>query len=114
MPYKSEAQRRFFNSPAGKKKLGKEEVEKWNEENKGQKNLPEKVNDTLNKAIQTCDSPYIKRETLTSIIDELENLSARIKAASEKVDGKNSASLKRSSEDVKEVANNLRLYLKNK
>lgn len=31
-----------------------------------------------------------------------------------KVDGKNSTSLKRSSEDVKEVANNLRLYLKNK
>ena len=29
MPYKSEAQRKFFNSPAGKAKLGKEKVEKW-------------------------------------------------------------------------------------
>lgn len=68
----------------------------------------------IDRAIKALDSPYIKRETLNSIIDELENLSSRIKAASEKVDGKNSASLKRSSEDVKEVANNLRLYLKNK
>lgn len=69
---------------------------------------------TIDKAIETMDSPYIKKKTLESIIDELENLSARIKAASLKVDGQNSASLKRSSEDVKEVANNLRLYLKNK
>ena len=37
MPYKSEAQRRFFNSPAGKKKIGKEEVEEWNEKSKGKK-----------------------------------------------------------------------------
>lgn len=42
MPYKSEAQRRFFNSKAGKKKIGKEEVEHWNEVSKGM-NLPEKV-----------------------------------------------------------------------
>lgn len=54
MPYKSEAQRKFFNSPAGKKKLGEEEVEKWNEESKGQKNLPKKVGDSLNKAIKLC------------------------------------------------------------
>lgn len=56
MPYKSEAQRRFFNSPAGKAKLGKEEVEQWNEESKGQKNLPEKVKDLLSKAIRSCDN----------------------------------------------------------
>ena len=56
MPYKSEAQRKFFNSPAGEKKLGKEEVEKWNEESKGQNNLTEKVKDALGKAISACDS----------------------------------------------------------
>lgn len=56
MPYKSEAQRRFFNSPAGKAKLGKEEVEQWNEESKGQKDLPEKVKDLLSKAIRSCDA----------------------------------------------------------
>ena len=44
MPYKSEAQRRFFNSPAGKAKIGKEEVEHWNEVSKG-KELPEKAED---------------------------------------------------------------------
>ena len=57
MPYKSEAQRKFFNSPAGKEKLGEEEVEKWNKESKGQKNLPEKVSskDTWNRAIKMCD-----------------------------------------------------------
>ena len=43
MPYKSEAQRKFFNSPAGKEKLSEKEVEKWNEESKGQKNLTENI-----------------------------------------------------------------------
>lgn len=56
MPYKSEAQRMFFNSPAGKAKLGKEEVEQWNEESKGQKDLPEKVKDLLSEAIHSCDN----------------------------------------------------------
>lgn len=54
MPYKSEAQRRFFNSPVGKEKIGKKEVEHWNKVSKG-KELPEKVEDTLGKAITTCD-----------------------------------------------------------
>lgn len=57
MPYKSEAQRRFFNSPAGKAKIGKEEVEHWNEASKG-KNLPEKA---VDKAIQVCDGFVVKR-----------------------------------------------------
>lgn len=52
MPYKSEAQRRYFNSEKGKKEIGKEEVEHWNEVSKGKK-LPEK---TLDKAIRLCDS----------------------------------------------------------
>lgn len=52
MPYKSEAQRRYFNSPAGKKKIGEEEVEHWNEVSKGKK-LPEKA---LDKAIRICDA----------------------------------------------------------
>ena len=51
MPYKSEAQRKFFNSPAGKEKIGKEEVEHWNEVSKGMK-LPEKA---VDRAIKTCD-----------------------------------------------------------
>lgn len=51
MPYKSEAQRRFFNSPAGKAKIGAEEVEHWNEASKG-KELPEKA---IDKAIRACD-----------------------------------------------------------
>lgn len=51
MPYKSEAQRRYFNSPAGKEKIGEEEVEHWNEVSKGKK-LPEKA---IDKAIRACD-----------------------------------------------------------
>ena len=47
MPYKSEAQRRFFNSEEGKKKIGAKEVEHWNEVSKGKK-LPEKVNKDTN------------------------------------------------------------------
>jgi hypothetical protein len=42
MPYKSEAQRRFFNSEKGKEVVGKKNVEKSNKESKGLK-LPEKV-----------------------------------------------------------------------
>lgn len=42
MPYKSEAQRRFFNSKKGKEVVGKKNVEKFNKESKGLK-LPEKV-----------------------------------------------------------------------
>lgn len=68
----------------------------------------------LDKAVKTCDSPYIRKETIASIIEELENLSSRIKAVSNKIDGKDAASLDRSSRDVKEVANHLRLYMKNK
>ena len=51
MPYKSEAQRKFFNSPAGKEKLGEEEVEHWNEVSKGMK-LPEKA---IDRAIRILD-----------------------------------------------------------
>lgn len=69
MPYKSEAQRKFFNSPAGKEKLGEEEVEKWNEESKGQKNLPEKVSskDTWNEAIRNCDAASITYNEIKSV-----------------------------------------------
>lgn len=58
MPYKSEAQRRFFNSSAGKKKIGKEEVEEWNEKSKGKKNLPESVKDKLQYAIDQMDPNF--------------------------------------------------------
>lgn len=58
MPYKSEAQMRFFNSPAGKKKIGKEEVEEWNEKSKGKKNLPESVKDKLQYAIDQMDPNF--------------------------------------------------------
>lgn len=58
MPYKSEAQRRFFNSPAGKKKIGKEEVEEWNEKSKGKKNLPGSVKDKLQYAIDQMDPNF--------------------------------------------------------
>lgn len=40
MPYKSEKQRRFFNSPTGMAKLGAEKVHEFNEASKGMK-LPE-------------------------------------------------------------------------
>lgn len=74
MPYKSEAQRRFFNSPAGKKKIGKEEVEEWNEKSKGKKNLPESVKDKLQYAIDQMDpnSTYSYNSLLIEIRKRLE------------------------------------------
>jgi len=42
MPYSSDRQRRFFNSPTGKAKLGQEKVNEFNQASKGMK-LPEKA-----------------------------------------------------------------------
>lgn len=92
MPYKSEEQRRFFNSPAGKKKLGKEEVEKWNEESEGQKNLPKKVK-SIDKAIRNCDfraaKSVIGDEVIASCSGMISLLQAiRSKAAGERDEDK--------------------------
>lgn len=67
---------------------------------------------TIDKAIKTCDSPYIKNSDLKSIIDDLENLASRVKSVSDKSNDKDSPSLNRTVQDIKEIANNLRLYVK--
>jgi hypothetical protein len=41
MPYKSDAQRKWANSPSGKRKLGKKTVNEFNKASKG-KSLPKK------------------------------------------------------------------------
>lgn len=64
MPYKSDAQRRFFNSEAGKKKIGEKEVEHWNKESKGLK-LPEKVGDAIGA------TPKEEFDRLSNYIDNL-------------------------------------------
>jgi len=43
MPYKSEAQRRYFHAALKKGKISKKVVEEWDKASKGKK-LPEKVN----------------------------------------------------------------------
>lgn len=62
MPYKSEAQCKFFNSPEGKRKLGEKEVEHWNEVSEGKK-LPDKKDSkdleslaAIDKAIRVIDA----------------------------------------------------------
>jgi hypothetical protein len=54
MPYASSAQRRFFNSPAGKKKVGAATVAEFNQASKGQtdKMLPNHVTHGLRKAVK--------------------------------------------------------------
>lgn len=42
MPYKSEAQRRFFHTKEGMKEVGEEKVKEFDEASKGKK-LPEKA-----------------------------------------------------------------------
>lgn len=44
MPYESDAQRRYFNSPAGKAKIGAKTVAEFNKASKGMK-LPERKGD---------------------------------------------------------------------
>jgi len=48
MPYKSDKQRRFFNSPTGIAKLGQEKVDEFNKASKGMK-LPESKEPSLPK-----------------------------------------------------------------
>lgn len=45
MPYKSKAQQRWGNSPAGQKALGKKGVAEWNNAT-GNKRLPERLTQT--------------------------------------------------------------------
>ena len=66
----------------------------------------------LDKTISTCDSPYVKSDSIKGIIKDLENLAARVQSVADRADDKDSPSLKRSVQDIKDVANNLRLYVK--
>jgi hypothetical protein len=49
MPYKSEAQRKFFNSPEGKAKVGAKVVADFNKAT-GSKRLPDRAPDTFDKS----------------------------------------------------------------
>lgn len=77
MPYKSEAQRRFFNSKAGKEKIGEEEVEHWNEVSKGM-NLPEKA---IDRAIRNCDED--EKTFIARISSTLDFLKMNVKSVYE-------------------------------
>lgn len=67
---------------------------------------------SFDKAIKICDSPYIKNNDLKSIIKELDNLASRVQSVSDRSNDKDSSSLNRTVQDIKEIANNLRLYVK--
>lgn len=77
MPYKSEAQRRFFNSEKGKEVVGKKNVEKFNRESKGLK-LPEKVekdeDEILNKRIPTMGKANDTNRLILKAINSIEKL----------------------------------------
>lgn len=74
MPYKSEAQRKYFNSPAGKAKIGSEEVEHWNEVSKGLK-LPNKLED----AISACDKEITQQLSFLPSNEQLEPSKKQLK-----------------------------------
>ena len=69
------------------------------------------MNKILDSAIATCDEPYVPNKDLERIINDLENISSRIKAVADRTNDLDSDALKRGSQDVREVSNNLRLYL---
>lgn len=70
MPYKSEAQRRFFNSEKGKEVVGEKNVKEFNKESKGLK-LPEKVEEKDDTMLEYVKSSFDK-------CDEDEMLNKRI------------------------------------
>lgn len=65
----------------------------------------------IDEVIKTCDFPYVGKDELKSIIENLENLSSRVKAVSDRASDKDSPALKRASQDIKEIANQLRFHL---
>lgn len=77
MPYKSEAQRRFFNSEKGKEVVGEKNVKEFNKESKGLK-LPEKVekdeDEILNKRIPTMGKANDTNRLILKAINSIEKL----------------------------------------
>ena len=77
MPYKSEAQRRFFNSEKGKEVVGKKNVEEFNRESKGLK-LPEKVekdeDEILNKRVTAMGKANDTNILILKAINSIEKL----------------------------------------
>lgn len=65
----------------------------------------------IDEVIKTCDFPYVGKDELKSVIENLENLSSRVKAVSDRASDKDSPALKRASQDIKEIANQLRFHL---
>lgn len=77
MPYKSEAQRRFFNSEKGKEVVGEKNVKEFNKESKGLK-LPEKVekdeDEILNKRVPTMGKAKDTNRLILKAINSIEKL----------------------------------------
>lgn len=77
MPYKSEAQRRFFNSEKGKEVVGEKNVKEFNKESKGLK-LPEKVekdeDEILNKRVPTMGKANDTNRLILKAINSIEKL----------------------------------------
>lgn len=78
MPYKSEAQRRFFNSEKGKEVVGEKNVKEFNKESKGL-DLPEKVeekdeDEILNKRIPTMGKANDTNRLILKAISSIEKL----------------------------------------
>ena len=69
------------------------------------------MNKILDSAISTCDELYVPNRDLERIINDLENISSRIKAVADRANNNDSATLERNSQDVKEISNNLKLFL---
>jgi hypothetical protein len=60
MPWQSEAQRRWGNSPEGHKALGKAGVKEWNDAT-GNKKLPERVKRAAKKVSPTDRSQALRK-----------------------------------------------------
>lgn len=77
MPYKSEAQRRFFNSEKGKEVVGEKNVKEFNKESKGLK-LPEKVekdeDEILNKRVPAMGKANDTNRLILKAINSIEKL----------------------------------------
>jgi hypothetical protein len=94
MPYVSDAQRRFFHSPgAAKAGLTKADVKRWDNESRGQKNLPEHVKraaflDELKKIAGEKRAlailPFLARRHLGPSVDEF--IKKREEAVASKMD----------------------------
>lgn len=72
------------------------------------------MNQLKSSDIRTTDFPFVRKKDLTSVIKSIENAISRIESSIEDAPDDIKPSINRSCQDLKEIANKVRLYVSKK